>query len=32
MNKLVFDDDFRRMVVDISIQRGSVKEIADDLG
>lgn len=32
MNKRVFDDDFKRMAVDLSIQRGSVKEVADELG
>ena len=32
MNKRAYDDSFRKMAVDLSHTRGSVKEVADELG
>ncbi len=32
MIKRVYDEPFKKMAVDLSIQRGSVKEVADELG
>lgn len=32
MNKRVFDDSFRKMAVDLSNSRGSIKDVADELG
>ena len=32
MNKRMYDDSFKRMAVDLTINRGSVKEVADELG
>ena len=32
MNKRVYDDSFRRMAVDLTISRGSVKEVAQEMG
>ena len=32
MSKRDYDDSFRKMAVDLSISRGSVKEVADELG
>lgn len=32
MNKRVFDASFKRMAIDLSHVRGSVKEVADELG
>jgi len=32
MSKRVYDESFRKMAVDLSNGRGSVKEIADELG
>jgi len=32
MSKGVFDDSFRKAAIDLSNSRGSLKEIADELG
>jgi len=32
MNKRMFDDSFKKMAVDLSVSRGSVKSVADELG
>jgi transposase len=32
MNKRMFDDSFKEMAVDLSVSRGSVKSVADELG
>ena len=32
MNKRVYDDSFKQMAVELSYARGSVKEVADELG
>jgi transposase len=32
MSRRVFDDSFRKMAIDLSNTRGSIKEIADELG
>jgi len=32
MNKRMFDDSFKKMAVDLSFSRGSVKTVADELG
>ena len=32
MSKRVFDASFKRMAIDLSYARGSVKEVADELG
>jgi transposase len=32
MSKRVFDDFFKKMAIDLSHSRGSVKEVADELG
>jgi len=32
MSKRVFDDSFKKMAIDLSNSRGSVKEVADELG
>lgn len=32
MSKRTYDDSFRKMAVDLSHTRGSVKEVADELG
>ena len=32
MNKRMFDDFFKEMAVDLSVSRGSVKSVADELG
>ena len=32
MSKRVFDDSFKKMAIDLSHSRGSVKEVADELG
>lgn len=32
MNKRMFDDSFKKMAVDLSVSRGSVKAVADELG
>ena len=32
MNKRMFDDSFKKMAIDLSKVRGSVKEVADELG
>ena len=32
MNRRVFDASFKRMAIDLSYARGSVKEVADELG
>ena len=32
MEKRVFDASFKRMAIDLSYARGSVKEVADELG
>jgi hypothetical protein len=32
MNRYVFDASFKRMAIDFSYARGSVKEVADELG
>lgn len=32
MSKRVFDDSFKKMVINLSYARGSVKEVADELG
>ena len=32
MNKRMFDDSFKKMAIDLSNSRGSVKDVADELG
>lgn len=32
MNKRMFDDSFKKMAIDLSVSRGSVKSVADELG
>ena len=32
MSRRVFDDSFRKMAVELSYRKGSVKEVADELG
>ncbi len=32
MSKRLFDDSFKKMAIDLSNSRGSVKEVADELG
>lgn len=32
MNKRMFDDSFKKMAVDLSVSRGSVKSVANELG
>ena len=32
MNKRVYDDSFKKMAVDLTISRGSIKEVAEELG
>ncbi len=32
MSKRVFDESFKKMAIDLSNSRGSVKEVADELG